>query len=698
MTARRRHRGSKPHTPKARRASRPQSHEVGAKRFIPALGVVGLLVIHWTLASTSIRHKCCTFDEVAHLTKGYAWWHLDDKRLTPDHPPLAQAWAALPLLTDGLRFPALDQQAWYHSATFTLGKQFFYRMGNDPDAMLRQARRMVLLLSLATAVVVYLWSRKLFGTAGGFVALILYVLSPTMLGHSRLVTTDMCVSLFFLLAIGSVWWVLHEITPMSLLAGAAALAGLFSSKFSAVLIIPVGLALTVIRLLSGRPLRVRLGKERQVSRRWKMAAIFVSVMAAYVLAVGLSLWAAFGFRYDAMIVEEPGRDRFFTPDSLPEGKTVWEHQGRGIPRTAAAIDWARQRRILPEAYLYGFLYTMQGARGRDAFLDGQRRKTGWWYFFPLCFLYKVPIPIMVVIVAAAVFLVARKGTCGTSEEKAGSPPGRRLATTLYRTAPLWVFIVVYWAFALNSHLNIGHRHLLPTFAPMFVLCGASAGWMYASRKWVRAIVPAFLCLLAAASLSTWPDYLAYFNIIGGGSAKGYRHLVDSSLDWGQDLPGLKRWLDKTRNGQRVYLAYFGTGNSRHYGLNVSPLPSYLRKSGRGDYRLQGGLYCISATRLQQVYMLKTSDWTADLERRYRRDLEEMRRFEETSDEDATRGPLLKSKGKGFKSRFDTFQELRFGRLCAYLRKREPDDHVGHSILIYCLTDEQVNDALYGPVP
>ncbi len=231
---------------------------------------------------------------------------------------------------------------------------------------------------------------------------------------------------------------------------------------------------------------------------------------------------------------------------------------------------------------------------------------------------------------------------------------------------------------------------------MFVLCGAAAGWMHASRKWVRAIVPALLCLLAAASLNTWPDYLAYFNTIGGGSAKGYRHLVDSSLDWGQDLPGLKRWLDKNRNGRRVYLAYFGTGNSRHYGLNATPLPSYLRKSGRGDYKLQGGLYCISATRLQQVYMLKTSDWTADLERRYRRDLEEMRRFEETSNEDKTRGPLLKSKGKGFKSRFDTFQKLRFGRLCAYLRQQEPDDHVGHSVLIYRLTDEQVNDALYGP--
>jgi len=665
---------------------------------LPALAVMGLLALHWILATTSIRHKCSTFDEVAHLTKGYAWWRLDDKRLVPDHPPLAQAWAALPLLDDGLRFPSRDQTAWHHSAVFTIGKQFFYRVGNDADAMLGQSRKMILLLSVATGCAVFWWSRRLFGTPGGLISLSLYALSPTVLAHGRLVTTDICVSLFFLLSAAGIWRVLHEIGPKTLLTSAAALAGLFLSKFSAVLILPMGLVLVAVRLLSGKPLRVRIGGDHLVKARWKMAAIFLAVMAVHVAAVDLAIWLAFDFRYEAMVDAQPERDHFFVPDSLPEGKTVWEHQGRGIPRIAATIDWARERRLLPEAYLYGFLYTMQGARGRAAFLNGERQKTGWWYFFPLCFIYKVPVPVMAVLLAAGISAAAGWSPVKGESRGSGRLGKSNLAATLYDTTPLWVLIVVYWAFAVSSHLNIGHRHLLPTFAPMFVLCGAAEGWMRVSLKWVRFLIPALLCALAASSLATWPHYLAHFNLIAGGASKGYRHLVDSSLDWGQDLPGLKRWLDKHRGGQDVYVAYFGTGNLKHYGIEARPLPHYLQKSGRGDYRLRGGIYCISATRLQQVYMLPGSKWTLEQESRFHNHLDEARRLEELPDEDDARGAFVSSRGRDFKKNFDVFQKLRFGRLCAYLRNREPDDHVGHSILIYRLTDEQVDEALYGPLP
>ncbi|MCK4659745.1 MAG: glycosyltransferase family 39 protein [Phycisphaerae bacterium] len=684
MTARKNRKKPKPASEKIRREPHSQVSMLSLRRLLPAFGVAGLLAIHFVLSYTSIRGKCTTYDEVAHLTKGYAWWLLDDKRLVPEHPPLAQAWAALPLLDDGLEFPTLDQKAWYQSHAFAIGKQFFYRVGNDPDAMLRQARMMIVLLSVALGGVVFGWSRHLFGTAGGFISLILYAFSPTVLAHSRLVTTDMVVSLCFLLSTGSIWWMLHRVSPVSVLAGAAALAGLFLSKMSAVLIVPMGMVLMLIRLLSGKPLPIRLGRERRVIQRWKMALVFGVVLVVFVLLVWLALWATFDFRYEAMVDAEPGRDRFVGPSPLPEGETMWEYQGRGIPTTAAAIDWARRRHLLPEAYLYGFLYTIQSARGRDAFLDGERSMTGWWHYFLYCFLYKVPLPIMGVLVLAVVAFASRRAW------------GRGVLTGLYRTAPLWVLIAVYWAFAMRSNLNIGHRHILPTFAPMFVLCGAATGWFKVTPKWLRAVVPGLLVLLVVTSLKSWPHYLAYFNSIAGGPSNGYRHLVQSSLDWGQDLPGLKRWLDGNRGDQRVYLAYHGTGDRKHYGIKAYPLPAGLSKSGTGDYTLKAGIYCISATRLQQIYMLKSSRWTESMERQYRRLLPEMRQFEQTPNNKQARGALLKS--KGFKGRFKSFQKLRFGRLCAYLRQRGPDDQVGYSILIYRLADEEINRALYDPLP
>jgi len=71
------------------------------------------------------------------------------------------------------------------------------------------------------------------------------------------------------------------------------------------------------------------------------------------------------------------------------------------------------------------------------------------------------------------------------------------------------------------------------------------------------------------------DYLAYFNQVAAGPKNGYKHLVDSSLDWGQDLPALRSWLaqnpDRFGTGQR-YLAYFGTALPEWYGIKATSLP------------------------------------------------------------------------------------------------------------------------------
>jgi hypothetical protein len=44
----------------------------------------------------------------------------------------------------------------------------------------------------------------------------------------------------------------------------------------------------------------------------------------------------------------------------------------------------------------------------------------------------------------------------------------------------------------------------------------------------------------------------------------------------------------------------------------------------------------------------------------------------------------------------TFQRLRFERLCAYLRHRLPEAEIGCSILVFDLNERELNHALYGP--
>ena len=164
--------------------------------------------------------------------------------------------------------------------------------------------------------------------------------------------------------------------------------------------------------------------------------------------------------------------------------------------------------------------------------------------------------------------------------------------------PYGFLLIVYWATAINTKLNIGHRHILPTYPAMFILFGAASHWFrqHGRLRWIMSSA-VLLCvfLLVGECFATYPHYLAYFNWVAGGPANGYKHLVDSSLDWGQDLPGLKRWLkehDLDAPGKvPVYLAYFGKAEPAHYQIHARDLCSTEPHS---PVRLTGGVYCISA--------------------------------------------------------------------------------------------------------
>ena len=204
----------------------------------------------------------------------------------------------------------------------------------------------------------------------------------------------------------------------------------------------------------------------------------------------------------------------------------------------------------------------------------------------------------------------------------------------------------------------------------------------------------FVCL-AIESVRVSPAYLSYFNQLAGGPARGYTHLVDSSLDWGQDLARLEQWLAERRDtdlrDRPVYLAYFGSGDPDNSGIQATLLPGYLDWRDKIDFQpLQPGTYCISATMLQSVYGLAYGPWSEQYEQLYRRYASLLAKSY------GTRVPL-KSIRQGRNDQqhrmIYEFEQLRLARLCAHLRRREPDERVACSILIYHVSDDELQDAL-----
>jgi len=657
-----------------------------------------LLLLFATMAMLSVREKSSTFDEIAHLTGGYSYWSTGDYRLHPENGILPQRWATLPLLLQDIRFPDTDSPNWRNGELWRLGYDFCFQLQNDFDTMLWRARAMIVVLGMALGGVVYAWSRRLFGPVGAMISLVLYAFSPTLLAHSRLVTTDLAVTLAFTVSLGCLWMVLHRVSLPLALASALALGALFVSKLSAVLIVPMALLLVVIRLAIGRPLVVAIGQQRLVLHRGRQLAVLAGVATFHAAVVVLVIWLCYGFRYatfrDAQVTAAT-RDQMFggvTIDSLTRDS-----------RLGPLVRFANDYRVLPEPYLHGFAYTVSMSQRRYTFLSGRHGDEGWWYFFPYTVLVKTPLATFAILLAAATVFIHRRNSCPAKHK---APSSRRIRRGLYRTAPLWILLAVFWTAAISSHLNIGQRHILPTYPALFILCGAAGYWLRGRHGYVSWLVLALVVEVCVESVAIHPHYLAYFNQLAGGPKHAYRHLVDSSLDWGQDLPGLRRWLAERQpaawRGKPVYLSYFGSASPEHYGLDVRRLPGFMEFQPRDLVPLEPGTYSISATMLQGVYSMPRGDWNESAESAYRQllalvgDWAVREQQEPGLYQRLLNDPNAADELQQWKQTFVAYDEYRLSRLCAYLRLREPDDAVGYSILIYHLDERDLQQAEFGP--
>ena len=637
-------------------------------KFVVPLAVAAVLVLHVGLALWSVAGESVTADEILHITGGYFYNRDGDFRLQPENGVLPQRWAALPMWLSGTPSPPLENNIyWRTSDASVIGHQLFYETGHDHWPALMAARMMMVIFSAGTGLLVFCWARALFGTAAGFLALIFFALCPNILAHAALATSDTVAVFFLLAAVGAFWRHLRAPTLASGALSAAVFGLACVAKYSAALLPPMFALLLIWRVAS---------ENGSVERRRWLVRAPLTILGHGAVTV-LIIWAFYDFRYTAFAPDVPPADHFIVP---------WERVLPVIGLQGRVVEFCRTWKVLPEAFLYGYAWVIESVQARAAFLAGDYSTTGWVSFFPLAFLWKTPL---------ALLLAAVGGLGVVLRRWAGNRA--RIGRDTYAVAPLLVLFAVYWAFSLTSKLNIGHRHILPTYPVLFILVGGLAAPGVLTGLW-RMLVPAVLVLgQVAANVRVAPHYLAYFNVIAGGPEEGYRYLVDSSLDWGQDLPGLKTWLNEHARGEPVFLSYFGTGEPDYYGLGVHRLPFFNNFKFPVYYTpLTAGVYCVSATMLQQVYSPVRGPWTIELEKEF-----QQLRTLEPAIADYTRDPKIRAEfgsspdGERWPELIKRYDLLRFARLCFYLRARAPEARIGYSILIYRLSAAEVAGATAG---
>ena len=658
----------------------------------------GALLVFWLMAVSVSPRIGATADERVHLVGGYSYWAFHDYRLQPENGNLTMRLQALPLLPMGLEFPSFDTDEWRQSNANDVGKQFVFGIGNPFSEMLWRSRAMVALFGVLTLWLIWKWTRGLFGPRAGWVALGTATFCPSLLAHAGLATSDMAITACFLTALSLCWQVLHRVTWLRLFLASMAVGAALLAKFSAVLLGPIAILLLLIRWTHPASLVIELGRQR----RWiRSRAVLVGATAASAVAIAsvavFVVWAAYGFRYSAFNPE-------WTRANEPTPAFAWEKMLGPAPAPGTlkgsldrdfpteAIVWAKDVELLPEAYLYGFADSYKGSRQRPAFMWGKISSRGWPQFFPLAFILKTP-PTQLVLFAAGISALI----LGWRYRHARRPVIWPRRGWFYRCAPLMIFAAVYGGVAINTPLNIGHRHLLPLYPLLHIGIGAAAGWLVLARR--RSLAVLFLGgITLAHAVDSWgsrPFYLGYFTPWVGGTSQGWRYLVDSSLDWGQGLPDLERWIAaKEARGDRapIYLTYFGTDSPNARKLPVTRFGDLFEDlEPRGfPAQVRGGWFVISATYYQGVYLGVHGPWDAAREKLYRELLQSLG----SAPPDIATRPEPERFVWGRDAR--NYERLQFGRICHFVRQRSPDAFIGGSLLVFRLSEAEVQHALYGP--
>jgi 4-amino-4-deoxy-L-arabinose transferase-like glycosyltransferase len=524
--------------------------------------VAGVLA---TVQILSIRQEAQIWDEGFEIVGGYQYLTTGEYRTSLENPPLERILEAIPLL---FVRPDLKGAALEANNTMTsdvdAGSEFLYHNRIPADTILFAARLPMIAVTVGLVCVLAAWCRKRFGAAVAIVAAALFSLDPTVIAHGRYVKNDMTVTAMAFLAVIAWEWFLTTGKDRALISSGVALGLALGSKDSAVFLLPVFLVLYLLR--SGAGLRPALRS--------------FAIAGALAAAVVLILYAP----YAGALLPHGRGSAGVALGGAPLRNSIDQATafGRGVAWLGSRLGWRSH------PYLSGLTtFADHGGGTHPAYLWGRHGVSGWWYYFPFAFAVKTPAGVLAGMVPVIAMAVAR------------------LRWRHIREAPLAWFamlapMVFYGALSAAGHVDIGLRHLLPMYPFFYVLLAAGlAGRRPAPRKLATTVIVVILVATAAESLAAFPYYTAFFNVLVGGSKNGPKYLVDSNIDWGQDLKRLGRF-SADHGSPRMCIAYFGTAPTWYYVPQAANFPSLeeLRKGADLDCEFAA----VSVTPLEGVYI------------------------------------------------------------------------------------------------
>lgn len=504
-----------------------------------------LLIVMFGLGISSMANDSATVDEGAHIAAAYSYLHYGDYRLNPEHPPLIKDLAGLPLRFMNLSFPD-NEAAWTAelNGQWNSGLNFLYHIGNDAQAILFWARLPILLLAVGFGIVLYRFVLHRWGKAVALLTLFFYALSPNIIAHAHYVTTDLGASVFMFLALMGYIRFIERPDGPNLFLLSLGLAGAQLAKFSSVVLYPILLLVTIGVVIAWKQPRGWVARVR----------LYVGgLVAASALSI---IWVWMYYIPHVMRMPHDVQERLIS-GSL-NGRTA------GVANDLITLSHYLPLKSLVQ-YLLGLAMVFgRVTNGSITYFNGEVSDQSFRLYFPEIFIIKTQVAFLALgLIALGLMLVRlyRRDLI------------RVIGATIREHLALFTlgfFAVCYFVMSVAGNLNLGIRHILPIYVPLFILVAvatvktarrlAGTRWRVASAS----VLAPLLTWYAVATLWIYPSFTAYFNELIGGPDNAYKYVSDSSVDWGQDLLRLKQYVNAHPEITHLALDYFGGADARYY--------------------------------------------------------------------------------------------------------------------------------------
>jgi hypothetical protein len=421
---------------------------------------------------------------------------------------------------------------------FVLARRYVSENAHGIITHIFLARLFCLPFAILGAVVCWRWATEMYGRASGFISLLLWCFCPYILGHAPSIMNDAPASSLGVAAGYTFWrWLKRPGLLRSALAGISLGAALLC-KFTIVIFVPLFIFIYILHN----------SRNNNNVKSKNLQFLIVLLLSWYTLNSFYLFEGTFKrfrhIKFHTRILS----GHVSLHDIPPGGSNFLENRWLGYFPI-----------LLPTEYVQGFdTQLLDFERGLMSYLCGEWSGTGWWYYYAVALLAKLPIGTLLVVALALLASVTRSGASSDFLDE---------SMLILPIVSIFLLVSSQWRVSVHS------RYILPMLPFLFVWAGKV--WRSNKRAWwfVKPVSVFALVWSITSSLAIFPHSLSYFNEGVGGPVNGPLVLLDSNIDWGQDLLFLKRWLDKNPDVRLDGLAYYGMIDPSCVGIPKTPMPN-----------------------------------------------------------------------------------------------------------------------------